>query len=200
MSERDSLLCDECGIAFLEFLVAFIPVWLFFLSIVQLALIATASLIVQHAADSAARAAVVVFSDDPKEYEGRDAMLDAVRKAAVAPLTPLAPTRLGARSSIASAIDSVSPSASLYSDAALSLSFPALADGPKGKEINVRVSYAYACQVPLARLLVCSGPLGRELRFLANRFPGSRFLRLEHEATLLLHEAAYDYEPPGGRS
>lgn len=208
MTERDPLLCEESGVAFLEFLVAFIPVWVFFLSIVQLALIATASLIVQHAADSAARAAVVVFPDDPRKYQGTDEMLDAVRKAALAPLTPVAPTGLGAGSTIAGAIDTVSPASSLYSEAALSLSFPAPKDGPKGKELRVRVTYAYACRVPIARRILCSGllerampsSLGADFGFLARQSPGSRFLRLEHEATLLIHGAAYDYDPTGGRS
>lgn len=208
MSERTPLPCDERGVAFVEFLVAFVPLWIFFLCIVQLALIATASLIVQHAADSAARAAAVVLPDDPSQYEGPDAMLDAVRAAALAPLTPLAPTRLGRDSTIANALSSASPSSSDYPDAALSLRFAAPEQGANEKEVTVRLSYAYACGIPIARNILCSGLLGRatghalgeEFRSLVSRFPGSRFLQLEHETTLLIHEAGYQYDPPGGRS
>ena len=53
-----------------EFLVAFIPMWVFFLSMVQLALVSHASLMVKHSADAAARSAAVVLPDDPEEYGG----------------------------------------------------------------------------------------------------------------------------------
>jgi len=54
---------DRRGVVFVEFLIAFVPMWTFFLCVVQLALIAHADLIVKHAADSAARSAVVVLPE-----------------------------------------------------------------------------------------------------------------------------------------
>ena len=50
---------DE-GAVMVEFLAAFLPIFAFFLGLVQLVFIQTASLIVNHAAHVAVRAAVVV--------------------------------------------------------------------------------------------------------------------------------------------
>lgn len=65
---RCDLVRDHRGVAYLEFLIAFLPLWTFALCIFQLALIAQANLMVRHAADAAARAAAVVLPDDPAEY------------------------------------------------------------------------------------------------------------------------------------
>ena len=62
------LVGDLRGVVFLEFLVAFVPVWTFALCIFQLALITRANLMVKHSADAAARSAAVVLPDDPAEY------------------------------------------------------------------------------------------------------------------------------------
>ena len=67
-------LADQRGVVFLEFLIAFVPMWAFFLCIVQLAFITHANLMVKHSADSAARSAVVVLPDDPNEYGGEPEM------------------------------------------------------------------------------------------------------------------------------
>lgn len=68
------LFADQRGVVFLEFLIAFVPMWTFFLCVVQLAFIAHANLMVKHSADSAARSAVVVLPDDPNEYGGEAEM------------------------------------------------------------------------------------------------------------------------------
>lgn len=54
----------------MEFLLAFFPVFLLFLGICQLALLASAQVVVRHAAFSAARSAVVVLEDDPAAFDG----------------------------------------------------------------------------------------------------------------------------------
>ncbi len=61
---------DQSGVVFLEFLIAFVPMWTFFLCTVQLAFSAYADLVVKHSADSAARSAAVVLADDPSYYGG----------------------------------------------------------------------------------------------------------------------------------
>lgn len=61
---------DTRGVVFLEFIVAFVPVFMLCLGVVQLALLSVASLVVQHAAVAAARAASVVLDDDPRYYGG----------------------------------------------------------------------------------------------------------------------------------
>ncbi|MGB5547931.1 MAG: hypothetical protein WBM74_15255, partial [Polyangiales bacterium] len=69
-----SLLADRRGVVFLELLIAFVPMWTFFLCVLQLAFVAQANLMVKHSADAAARAAVVVLPDDPNEYGGEPEM------------------------------------------------------------------------------------------------------------------------------
>jgi hypothetical protein len=61
---------DARGVVFVEFIIAFVPVFVLFLGIVQLALLSAAQLVVQHAAIAGARAASVVLDDDPRYYDG----------------------------------------------------------------------------------------------------------------------------------
>jgi Flp pilus assembly protein TadG len=63
-------LCDARGVILVEFLIAFLPVFLLFLAIVQLVLLAAARLIVQHAAEVGVRAAIVVLDDASRFYSG----------------------------------------------------------------------------------------------------------------------------------
>ncbi len=68
--ERRSLARDTRGAAYVEFLLAFVPLFVLFLGIVQVALLFSADLVVKHAAYRATRAAVVILDDDPREYRG----------------------------------------------------------------------------------------------------------------------------------
>ncbi|HET8939288.1 MAG TPA: polymorphic toxin-type HINT domain-containing protein [Polyangiales bacterium] len=63
---------DQRGVVYLETLVAFVPVFLFFLGTLQVADAGAAHLIVKHAATVAARAAVVVLPDDGVYYNDKD--------------------------------------------------------------------------------------------------------------------------------
>lgn len=63
---------DERGAAYVEFLIAFIPLFIMFLGMVQMSLMYAGDLVVQHAASRAARAAVVVLDDDPQYYDGAE--------------------------------------------------------------------------------------------------------------------------------
>jgi hypothetical protein len=67
---RPSLHADVGGAVYVEFLVAFIPFFILVLGMMQLALLYSAHLVVQHAAASAARAAIVVFPDCAQRYDG----------------------------------------------------------------------------------------------------------------------------------
>jgi hypothetical protein len=67
---RPSLHADTGGAVYVEFLVAFIPFFILVLGMMQLALMYSAHLVVQHAAASAARAAIVVFPDCAQRYDG----------------------------------------------------------------------------------------------------------------------------------
>ena len=67
-----TLLHCKSGAAYVEFLLAFMPIFFFFLGTMQLALIFGARFVVQHGANRAARAAVVVLDDDPRYYDGEE--------------------------------------------------------------------------------------------------------------------------------
>lgn len=65
-----SLRSNTSGAVYVEFLVAFIPFFVMILGMIQEALMYSAHLVVQHAAASAARAAMVVFPDCEHRYGG----------------------------------------------------------------------------------------------------------------------------------
>ncbi len=61
---------DARGAVYVEFIICFMPVFLLFLGVVQLAFMASAKLVVQHAAVMGARSAMVVLEDDDPERYG----------------------------------------------------------------------------------------------------------------------------------
>ena len=63
---------DERGAVYVEFLIAFFPLFLLFLALCQLALIGSAEAIVRHAAYAAVRSAIVVLEDDPEKFDRAD--------------------------------------------------------------------------------------------------------------------------------
>jgi hypothetical protein len=60
---------DTRGAVYVEFLLAFIPLFFMFLGMLQMGLLYGASLVVQHSSNVAVRAAMVVMDDDPQYYE-----------------------------------------------------------------------------------------------------------------------------------
>jgi hypothetical protein len=64
------MLRHEGGAVYVEFLLVFLPVFLLFLAVIQLGFVYAARLVVQHAANRAVRAAVVIIDDDPARYGG----------------------------------------------------------------------------------------------------------------------------------
>ena len=250
-SVEHALLGQTIGAVYVEFLIVMVPLWAFFLSLVQLAFLAHANLVVKHAADAAARSAVVVLPDDPAEYGGEPKMtidrgavsldslpealelfsagvglrpipaaldpklanlgrsrLNTIRLAAHVPLMALAPMRVG-RDVAPTLHRSIGTpekilSSLYYQPLAVAVTFPGLEGGVvEGPEITVRVTYAYQCTVPVARGLLCKrfsnlgslGSFGQALLPSAQGFLGGRFKRLEHETTLLIHDAPYNYRP-----
>jgi len=65
-------LANDQGVVYAEFIISFVPFFLLFLAVIQFAILATAGIVVQHAAGKAARAAMVVIDDNPVYY-GEDA-------------------------------------------------------------------------------------------------------------------------------
>jgi hypothetical protein len=64
------VITDQAGAVMLEFLLAFPPLFVLFLGLCQLVLLAVADLVVRHAAIAGVRAAAVVLDDDPRHYDG----------------------------------------------------------------------------------------------------------------------------------
>lgn len=246
-----SLVGDQSGVVFAEFLVAFIPLWVFFLSVVQLALISHADLVVRHAADSAARSAAVTLPDDPAAYGGSPKMvvdrsqentgeisavlrslsssfqesgsagrsvqgfanlgssrMGSIRLAAHVPLMSLAPLNVGPdpRPSLRKAIGTKRRllSALYYQPFAVSVTFPNVTgDVVDQREITARVTYIYQCTVPVGRRVLCSAPdalreggdRGEGVVEIARQLIGGRFRQLQHDTTLLIHDAPYEYRP-----
>ena len=57
------------GAVYVEFLLSFIPLFTFFLGMIQVAMLYSAQLVVQQAAITATRAAAVVLDDNPERYD-----------------------------------------------------------------------------------------------------------------------------------
>lgn len=66
--ETRTLCSDVRGVVYVEFLTAFMPLLLTFLGITQLSLLKVGQMVVQHAANRAARAAVVILEDAPEHH------------------------------------------------------------------------------------------------------------------------------------
>ncbi len=67
---KNDLQRDTRGAVYVEFLLAFIPLFFMFLGMIQMGMLYGASLVVQHSSNVAARAAMVVMDDDPRQYDG----------------------------------------------------------------------------------------------------------------------------------
>jgi len=74
MGPGERLRSDQRGVVYAEFLMAFMPIFVLFLGVIQLCFIGASSLVVQNAAMKGARAAMVVLPDDPFFYEGEDVL------------------------------------------------------------------------------------------------------------------------------
>jgi len=168
---------DTGGAVLVEFLIAFMPVFLFFTGLVQLALLRSAQIITQVAADRTARAASVVLSDDPKHYNGEppnaapggdeaagtsgSIRYSSIRRAAYLATRPL---RASKNVTIEGAFSGGGDDDS-GGDAALSVACKGNAgcSYKAGELITVTVKYDYACVVPVGRI-VCGADFKNELR------------------------------------
>jgi hypothetical protein len=132
------------GAVYVEFLIAFMPLFVFFMALAQLAYVEVANIVVKHAAVTAARAAIVVLPDDPAEYEGEEEMkaqgkrLQAIELAAKLPLM---------------ALDAM-PDAQVR--------FPSTPGGTDSRVafwrddlVRVQVEFHYPCRVPIGKTIVC---------------------------------------------
>jgi hypothetical protein len=137
---------DCLGAVYVEFLIAFLPLFFFFSALVQLGMLQIADLVTKHAAVMAARAAVVVLPDNPDSYggvhlnEASGKRLDDIIRAASVPLTAV-------------------PGDDSFGVRVLFPTRPGATDtrtkfGPD-ELVRVRVEYDYRCNIPIGNRLVC---------------------------------------------
>lgn len=158
---------DTRGAVYVEFLIAFMPVFMMFLGLVQLADLHQANIIVNHSAMMAVRSAVVILHDDPSYYDNVEMgkpsgkRLDEIKRAAMIPLL-------------------ASRSITEYK-----VNLPAQAGGKdtqstiqRDDPVRVRVEAHFECRVPLVSKMMC----------------GSKSIRtISAEAVLPNHGVSYSY-------
>jgi hypothetical protein len=127
------------GAVYVEFLIAFLPLFIFFLSLCQLAYVQAAHIVVQHAAVMATRGAAVVLPDDPQFYDGETVnsatgkRLEDIERAAKIPLKAAVPD----------------------GNPDFTISFPGGETVERTGLVQVKVELDYPCRVPIGALLVC---------------------------------------------
>ncbi|HVH42028.1 MAG TPA: hypothetical protein VM925_06780 [Labilithrix sp.] len=164
MNQRPRIIHDARGAVYVEFLVAFLPVFVFFLCLLQLALLFSSKLLVDHAAVQGARAAAVVFGDEPGPYRDGAAEVNTLargRKQAVrdAVLVSLAPVILDGsigRVNVAFPKEDVPGGNDQVTDTKLA---PMASAGPT--MMRVRVEVDVVCKIAIANLILCAGRLGQ---------------------------------------
>jgi hypothetical protein len=118
------------GAVMVEFLIAFMPLFIAFECMLQLAGLQVARLVTHHAAVCAARAAAVVLSDDPRRYGG----------------IPVGSFSGRRRADIERAAEMVLTASGNMAGTRVS-----------SEPGRIRVATHYQCALPLARSVVCGG-------------------------------------------
>jgi hypothetical protein len=157
-SARANLHEDARGAVFVEFLIAFLPVYVFFLCVVQVGLIFSVRLVTEHAAINGARALAVVGGDEPKRYSEKINEMSssgkrrqAVRSAVLLSLAPLI-------------LNGVIQSAKVFyprpdqpdgADQGGTIKFTAI-QGNSVSKVRVRVEVDAACRLAMAGPIACN--------------------------------------------
>jgi hypothetical protein len=184
-SENSSLALDTQGAIFIEFLFVVLPFMILLLGLTQTALMYMGGLAVKRSAATAARAAMVVFDDDPQKYggQGRNTLggqrEEAIKMAAAFPIFAIH-TSPKNEENVEHALrawgDSPYSTQQQIPDG-LRVEFPGGVSSGRGSSITVRVSYDYPCEVPVVRGLMC--PSGT--------------IEISAQSTLPNHAANYQY-------
>lgn len=154
---------DRRGAVFVEFLLAFLPVQIFFLCLIQSAILYTVRLVTEHAAITAARAAAVVLADkkDQKLYgnddvhtmaEGTGGRREVIRNAAIMTMAPLI------LKGVVTSVDVFFPPADRPNGEQPNgtLKFQPMHENTVTK-LRVRVEVDAACRIGFASQIVCNG-------------------------------------------
>lgn len=122
------------GAVYVEFLIAFLPVFCFFLALVQFSLLELINMMVKHTAEQTVRAAIVIIHDDPQYYGG----------VAVGSVT-------GQRK------DDIQKAAEMIIGKSGEVTINMESSYGRDDMVTVEVELNYECTVPFGRLLVCGG-------------------------------------------
>jgi hypothetical protein len=188
---------DAGGAVYLEFLIAFMPFFIFFLCLWQLSILFYAKLVVDHAAFSAARAAAVVVAECPLNVGDTDpntvnklteSRQKYVKAAAYIALTPLV---LDGTIGIPDAVPFLEyPNLPGGVDMALGAKTPSYApmSATSLSNIRVRINTMFICKIALADVIVCDGLLSK---LSGGALPYS--MPLSSEAVFPYQGASYTY-------
>jgi Flp pilus assembly protein TadG len=151
---------DTRGAVYVEFIVEFLPFFIMFLCLWQVAILYWTKLMVDHAAFSAARAAAVIVAEDPNnvgDSSGTANQLTNTRAGLIqnAATIALAPLMInGTLDSISLAYpDPTQPPGS--ADAMMNKSYTPMSGNSVGN-IRVRVTATMQCRIAFANMIMCA--------------------------------------------
>ncbi len=188
---------DEKGAVYVEFLIAFLPVLVFFLCLLQLALLFTTKLYVEHASVVAARSAAVMFGDDPQFHENSeqnkltDQRMEAVRRAAVLTLAPLILDGTISRIRIVYP----NPNEPDGKDMLSGKNIAPMSDSSV-QLVRVRVEAATRCKIAFADRIACGGLFTQIANWDSNLLGGGLHILVRGESFYPYQGASYKYEKP----
>jgi len=122
------------GAVYVEFLIAFLPVFCFFLALVQFSLLELINMMLKHTAEQTVRAAIVIIHDDPQYYGG--AAMGSVTGQRREDIQKAAEAIIGKSGEVTINMES---------------------SYGRDDMVTVEVELNYECTVPFGRLLVCGG-------------------------------------------
>jgi hypothetical protein len=127
------------GAVYVEFLIAFLPLFCFFLALVQFMVLVMANIMTKHAAELTARAAIVVIHDDPQYYGGAGVgQVTGKRKQDIqAAAEYLTKKRWGG-----------------------TVNVKMKGSYTRDEMVEVTLEYDFPCQIPFGRWAACSGQAG----------------------------------------
>jgi hypothetical protein len=162
-ADSRSLWRDRRGAIFVEFLIAFLPVQVFFLCVIQSAILYSVRLVTEHAAVNGARAAAVVIGDDRARYNNeaehnlpeRGKRRDEVRAAVLLTLAPIIANGL------VQSVDIFYPDPTKVDGPPRPGALRFNPMGPQSVEkVRLRVEVMSACRIGFASMVVCPSLFG----------------------------------------
>jgi hypothetical protein len=170
------------GAVYVEFIITFVPMFFFFLCIVQFTWLEAATVILKHTAEVTARTAIVVLWDDPKDYCSPGG----------GNCVPIGRNERKRKEDIERAAQMVvEPLKGKLSDLTILMK----SRYERDEMVEVTLKFDYTCRVPVGRMVVCGGGYGNPLGIDGSWSEGfgDHKKRLTAKAALPGQGADYDY-------